>query len=99
MQYKNVPEGTILLQKWLEERKMSIKDFARYLDLHYHVCWYWVTGNRCPELTKAVLIENATSIPCRSWTTTVQIQTFEKSQKKGRPKTDAYNKKKGDESS
>lgn len=61
------PEGRARLRAWIDRRGLTQEDAAKEIGVHRVHLNYFLTGERRPGLDTALLIEESTGIPMRTW--------------------------------
>lgn len=59
--------GREQLRAWLERSRVSQREAARLLGVHFTHVSQILSGRRSPGLANAIAIERATGIPVESW--------------------------------
>jgi transcriptional regulator with XRE-family HTH domain len=58
------------LREWIQRSRMTQREAAELLEMHYTFLSQILNSDRSPSLTTAVRIEQVTGIPCESWVST-----------------------------
>jgi transcriptional regulator with XRE-family HTH domain len=59
--------GASLLKDWMGRRRLNQAEAAQELGFHESFMSMLVNGHRAPSLDNALLIEEATGIPVKAW--------------------------------
>ncbi len=59
--------GRKQFKDWMKRREFNQVAMAKYFGWHESVISQYLSGDRCPNLENAVMIEDKTGIPVEAW--------------------------------